>query len=128
MIERGLKPEMEIVEWSEDWDEAEKRWVSKMRSEGYPLTNGNDGGLTMHQTRGKADTYPHYRRMMHFIGLSIRGGKHYKPSGEAREKLIRAKQALQNARKVALRNGTMHLLERRIAESRERTSAYNSHS
>src|SRR5579859_5448465 len=80
MRERGLSPTMEIVEWTDDWSEAEKRWIAKLLLEGNPLTNGNEGGTTLRQARGKSDTYPNYRRLMHFAGVSIRGGRHYTPS------------------------------------------------
>lgn len=63
LIDRGALPTLEVVEWAPDWDEAERRWVEKLKAEGCDLVNGNDGGLTMHQVRKSSERYPAIKRM-----------------------------------------------------------------
>ena len=41
---RGLDPEMVVIEWVDDWDSAERYWVSLFRELGFDLVNGTDGG------------------------------------------------------------------------------------
>lgn len=52
LVSAGKRPVMKVVEWCDDWDEPERRWIAKYRSEGVTLLNANDGGRTMgHITR-----------------------------------------------------------------------------
>lgn len=72
MVANGLSPAMEVVEWAEDWDEAERRWIAKYRNDGCQLTNGNDGGKTMHQAHACSETYPNIKRAYRILESSIR--------------------------------------------------------
>jgi hypothetical protein len=42
--ELGMRPRVRILEATEDGDEAEMRWIAKLRRQGTPLTNLADGG------------------------------------------------------------------------------------
>jgi hypothetical protein len=44
LIRLGLKPQMQILEWTGDWDEAERRLIAQYRSQGARLTNVAIGG------------------------------------------------------------------------------------
>jgi hypothetical protein len=45
ILDAGLKPVLEIVERDVlDWAEAERRWISELRSSGAALVNSTDGG------------------------------------------------------------------------------------
>ena len=41
---RGLTPGLVILEWTRDWEEAERFYISYLRWLGVPLVNGTDGG------------------------------------------------------------------------------------
>jgi hypothetical protein len=67
MLDSGIKPIMEIVEWAEDWNLAERQWIFKMRALGHDLTNGNDGGFDNEQIRGKNSPEvktPYYKKIV----------------------------------------------------------------
>ena len=44
LLSKGLKPELEVIEWVEDYQQREIWWIAKLRSEGVDLTNLMEGG------------------------------------------------------------------------------------
>lgn len=48
---RGLKPEMIVIDWDDDWDVAERFWIKVFRNVGCDLVNGNDGGNDIEHVR-----------------------------------------------------------------------------
>jgi hypothetical protein len=71
MVDRGVVPSLEVVEWTADWDEAERRWISKCLADGCDLVNGNGGGLDMRQARVPA-SYPHIKRFYRDLETELR--------------------------------------------------------
>lgn len=72
MLARGVKPTLEVVEWTPDWDEAERRWIAKCRADGCNLVNGNDGGRTMRQAQARSESYPAVKRMYRYFEGNLR--------------------------------------------------------
>lgn len=77
LVDAGVVPTLDVVEWADDWDEAERRLVAKYRADGCDLVNGNDGGSDMRQSR-IAPTYPnikrHYRTLEAVLRVERRRG------------------------------------------------------
>lgn len=59
---RGEEPQYSILEWTDDWDEAEKRWIAYFKASGANLVNGNEGGRT-HQGTRVPNPHPTIRRL-----------------------------------------------------------------
>lgn len=103
LLARGLKPlieEVEVIRDSndEDWPEAERFWISYLRSIGCNLCNGDDGGnsgkIPSIETRAKISAKLKGRKMPPGWGERISGfklGKKLGPlSAETRAKMSRS--------------------------------------
>lgn len=44
MLDSRRMVEMEVVEWTSDWNMAERQWIFKMKALGCDLVNGSNGG------------------------------------------------------------------------------------
>ena len=58
LADQGKVPEMFVLDWSDDWDRAERFWVSVFRQAGYSLVNGNEGGKDTSMVRGDRNISP----------------------------------------------------------------------
>lgn len=45
LAKEGISPEMRVIEWTEDWEAAETKWIAHYHSLGAPLLNIEAGGL-----------------------------------------------------------------------------------
>jgi predicted GIY-YIG superfamily endonuclease len=111
MVDRGVAPTLEVVEQTENWDEAERRWIAKLRSDGASLVNGNDGGHEpSHFRSGVSERSPNLKRAYRRLEAFARG-----VSPELQAKLAYAKERLHLAADTARKNGTLGQLDARLA-------------
>jgi predicted GIY-YIG superfamily endonuclease len=91
LISKGFSPVMEVVEWTEDWDQAERRWVATAREWGCSLLNATDGGLSVPERLliGKKN-YPVLASYMRQMGQNLKWLKDNKRSPEIIAKMERA--------------------------------------
>ena len=87
----GTAPEVVVLEESsfDNWEDAERRWISDLRQHGYDLTNFAEGGQTS-PTEGKhhtEETKEKLRRRHLEIGSRPPDQKGYKHSSECKQKL-----------------------------------------
>lgn len=57
---RGLAPVMEIVEWVDDWQSAERSHIAALRRDGADLLNIEEGGSSashLHDASGRFESY-----------------------------------------------------------------------
>lgn len=59
-IGQGVAISMAILEWTADWETAERRWIEHYRSLGAPLVNIAAGGLDMAHVEAERGKYPAY--------------------------------------------------------------------
>ncbi len=70
----GLRPIMEVVEWTVDWELSERRMIAQYRSEGDRLLNIADGGVDpSHLAEFKAE-FSGYRWATRFAGRTKNRG------------------------------------------------------
>ena len=93
MIKAGFQPKMTVIEWVEDWDEAERRWIAHFRAIGCDLVNGNDGGFTMNRPHLAEGYNLHIRHWFRLLDGHM-NAKYSSP--EAKEKAIALRQLLQS--------------------------------
>lgn len=77
LLKSGFLPIMTVAEWTEDWEEAERIWIVRLRKIGVDLLNVAEGGAPVWpkgKLRGRQPVTP-YRRIMHRIGMMIRDSK-----------------------------------------------------
>src|SRR5882757_595286 len=75
LLNREIK--MEVVEWTEDWNMAERQWIFKMRALGCDLVNGSDGGQCLPSTcwdngMQKPARYPAVKRTYRHFESNLR--------------------------------------------------------
>jgi GIY-YIG catalytic domain-containing protein len=117
MLAHGLKPSIEVLEWTDDWDQAEREWVFKFRALGYPLTNGNAGGISMDHVRGynSADTkLPYFKKVCIRLGQARCGSKYLPSTPEKIAKYHAAKDALLKWRKTREKAGMLWFFEQEM--------------
>lgn len=71
LLAAGKSPRMAIIEWVDDWETAERAWISRLRADGHPLMNISDGGnipWPKGQKKGYEPCSP-YKRAMTFLGV-----------------------------------------------------------
>ena len=44
LLREDVRPTIQLIEETDDYAEAEMRWIAQLRQQGYRLTNGTDGG------------------------------------------------------------------------------------
>lgn len=64
----GSAPRMAIVEWTADWDQAERKWIAVLRAEGHPLLNIAAGGLDMCHVGASNKEYRAYGFLLRRLG------------------------------------------------------------
>lgn len=89
MRDRGVRPTMEIIEWVENWDTAERKWIAHYRGAGAKLLNVTDGGVDASHLNDERGKYPTYRWAMMFCARAKNEGL----SGILREQAQKAKDA-----------------------------------
>lgn len=65
-IRTGCRPTLVILEWTDDWETAERRWIAHYRGIGAPLVNVADGGMDMAHVRTDSEKYPAYAWLVRF--------------------------------------------------------------
>ena len=68
----GLRPEMMVLEWVDDWQSAERGWIQHGRDEGVSLLNVAKGGLDMAHIVEHRGRYPAYNWVMRWCGRTQR--------------------------------------------------------
>lgn len=71
LLTRGVKPTFEIVEWTSDWDEAERRWVRQCKADGCDLVNATAGGKDFSPAQAKSGSYPQIKYMRNLMGMML---------------------------------------------------------
>lgn len=52
LFQEGLEPQMVLIENAgSEWQEAETRWITVLRDQGYDLTNKREGGMNSGTTK-----------------------------------------------------------------------------
>lgn len=92
LVDRGQMPIMTVLEWTDDWDAAERLWIARYRAGGCDLVNGNAGGKDMRQAR-VATSYPHIKRLYRVLESNARCARRY-GKNEAADKCEAAKRRL----------------------------------
>lgn len=108
LVARDQAPTIEAVETTEDWAEAETRWIATLRAQGVNLVNGNAGGHTMHQARERSETYPALKRS--YRRLEVEARYFAKVGDQAHEAaMLETKALLQNTAALCRKQGTQQL-------------------
>ncbi len=72
-IAAGDTLSLDIVEWTSDWMEAEKRWIAQCRTDGCVLVNTSAGGLDFDPTlRRRSGSYPQIKYVRRQMAASIK--------------------------------------------------------
>lgn len=107
ILMRGEGPFYSVLEWTSDWDEAEKRWIAYFKASGADLVNGNGGGKT-HKGTSVPNPHPTIRQMYRRLEAGAR-------SSHSTPKII---EVLCNFRKIVelhRKQGTLDRFEERLA-------------
>lgn len=75
MLDDGHDIDMEVVEWTSDWNMAERQWIFKMRALGCDLVNGSNGGDEMPPGCRSGSTvtrYPEVKRAYRIMEMNIK--------------------------------------------------------
>jgi hypothetical protein len=117
MLASGHTPTMEVVEWTGDWDAAERQWIFKMRALGYQLTNGNEGGTDCSQWRGancSETKTPFYKKMMIRLGKVFSDTPCHRIAPEKKATFQAALDSLRASRKRWEKAGLLEVFEFRM--------------
>ncbi len=103
----GKEPLYSVLEWTDDWSEAERRWIAYFIASGAKLVNGNAGGKTHRGTR-VPNPHPTIKRMYRMLESNSRS-KYASP--RAVEILDKFRETIALCRK----RGTLDQVEQRLA-------------
>lgn len=110
LLESSEAPMYSILEWTDDWNEAEKRWVAYFKASGAKLVNGTEGGKTHRGTR-VPNPHPTVKRMYRILESNARSRygtpRDFEILGKYREIV-----SLQR------KNGTLDMFEERLVLTR----------
>lgn len=105
---RGEEPQYSILEWTSDWSEAERRWISYYKTSGAKLVNGNEGGKTHTGTR-VPNPHPTVRRMYRRLEASSR-------SKYASPRILEILDKFNEIVELQRKRGTLDRFEERLAD------------
>lgn len=71
LIAAGQTPTLDVVEWTSDWDDAERRWIAQCLADGCDLVNATDGGKDFRAGRTKSGSYPQIKYVRRQAAASI---------------------------------------------------------
>lgn len=117
LLKVGKKPVMELLEWTEDWDEAERRWVSLCREWGCRLVNGTDGGKhPCERMKEGRRNYPATANALRELGNHLLWMRRHNSPPEKIHKAERAIETIKEVRKLEKSHpGALALLEAKIS-------------
>jgi hypothetical protein len=117
LLLNGALPAMQIVEWTSDWDEAEKRWIHDLREQGCALVNGTAGGrVNVGLVLGPASQkFSLVKRVYRIIEAQLRS-KYL--STKAKRRLRLAYLLYHQCVAVNRKRGTLASLETRLSSAR----------